>query len=135
MIKTSLPPTQGIFFDDQIFDAYTFASGLIKSAKKTIVLIDNYIDESVLLLLSKRTKDVRAAIYTSTISSQLQLDIQKHNAQYPSITIKTFTRSHDRFLIIDETVYHFGASLKDLGKRWFAFSKMELEVRVLLQNI
>jgi len=134
LIKTSLPPTQGIFFDDQIFDAYTFASGLIKSAKKTIVLIDNYIDESVLLLLSKRTKDVRAAIYTSTISSQLQLDIQKHNAQYPSITIKTFTRSHDRFLIIDETVYHFGASLKDLGKRWFAFSKMELEVRVLLQN-
>ena len=134
-VKTALPPTQGVFFDDQIFDAYTFASGLIKSAKKTIVLIDNYIDESVLLLFSKRAKNVKATIYTSTTSSQLQLDLQKHNAQYPPITIKAFTRSHDRFLFIDENVYHIGASLKDLGKRWFAFSKMEVEARVLLQNI
>ena len=134
-VKTALPPTQGIFFDDQIFDAYTFASGLIKSAKKTIVLIDNYLDESVLLLLSKRARNVKATIYTSTLLSQLQLDLQKHNAQYPPIVIKTFTRSHDRFLFIDENVYHIGASLKDLGKRWFAFSKMELEAKVLLQNI
>jgi len=130
-----LPPKEGIFFDGQIFDAYTFASDLIKSAKKTIVLIDNYIDDSVLLLLSKRAKNVKATIYTSTLSPQLQLDLQKHNAQYPPIAIKTFTRSHDRFLFIDEHVYHIGASLKDLGKRWFAFSKMEMEARVLLQNI
>jgi len=134
-VKTALPPTQGIFFDDQIFDAYTFASGLIKSAKKSIVLIDNYIDESALLLLSKRARNVKATIYTSTLLSQLQLDLQRHNAQYPPITIKAFTRSHDRFLFIDENVYHIGASLKDLGKRWFAFSKMEVEARVLLQNI
>jgi len=135
LIKTSLPPKEGIFFDGQIFDAYTFASDLIKSAKKFIILIDNYIDDSALLLLSKRAKNVKAIIYTSTISSQLQLDLQKHNAQYPPITIKTFTRSHDRFLFIDENVYHIGASLKDLGKRWFAFSKIELEARILLQNI
>ena len=134
-VKTTLPPTQGVFFDDQIFDAYIFASGLIKSAKKSIVLIDNYVDESVLLLLSKRAKSVIATIYTSILSPQLQLDLQKHNAQYPPVTIKTFTRSHDRFLMIDDIVYHIGASLKDLGKRWFAFSKMELEAKVLLQHI
>ena len=134
-IKTALPPKEGVFFDGQIFDAYTFISDLIKSAKKSIILIDNYIDDSVLLLLSKRAKEVEVTIYTTTLSSQLQLDIQKHNAQYPPINIRTFTRSHDRFLIIDETLYHIGASLKDLGKRWFAFSKMELEVKILLQNI
>jgi hypothetical protein len=135
IIQKSLPLKEGVFFDGQIFDAYIFVSDLIKSAKKTIVLIDNYIDDSILLLLSKRAKNVEATIYTSTISSQLQLDLQKHNAQYSSITIKTFTRSHDRFLIIDENVYHIGASLKDLGKKWFAFSKMKLEAKVLLQNI
>jgi len=134
-VKTSLPPKEGVFFDGQIFDAYTFISDLIKSAKKSIILIDNFIDDSVLLLLSKRAKDVEATIYTATLSPQLQLDIQKHNAQYPPINIRTFTRSHDRFLIIDETLYHIGASLKDLGKRWFAFSKMELEAKILLQNI
>ncbi|MCL2289338.1 MAG: virulence RhuM family protein [Bacteroidetes bacterium] len=135
IIQKSLPLKEGVFFDGQIFDAYTFISDLIKSAKKSIILIDNYIDNSILLLLSKRAKSVNATIYTSTISSQLQLDLQKHNAQYTPITIKTFTRSHDRFLFIDENVYHIGASLKDLGKRWFAFSKMELEAKMLLQNI
>ena len=134
-INTTLPPKEGIFFDGQIFDAYNFVSDLIKSAKKSIILIDNYIDNSILLLLSKRAKNVKATIYTSTLSPQLQLDLRKHNAQYPSITIKTFTRSHDRFLFVDENVYHIGASLKDLGKRWFAFSKMELETKLLLQTI
>jgi len=134
-IKTALPPIQGVFFDCQIFDAYTFVANLIRSAKKSIILIDNYIDDSVLLLLSKRAKDVETTIYTATLSPHLQLVIQKHNAQYPPINIRTFTRSHDRFLVIDETLYHIGASLKDLGKRWFAFSKMELEAKILLQNI
>ena len=134
-VKTSLPPKEGIFFNGQIFDAYTFVSDLIKSAKKSIVLIDNYVDDSVLLLLSKRDKGVEATIYTATLSPQLQLDVQKHNAQYSFINIRSFTRSHDRFIIIDETLYHFGASLKDLGKRWFAFSKMELDAKILLQNI
>ena len=134
-VKTALPPKEGIFFDGQIFDAYTFVANLIKSAEKSIVLIDNYIDDSVLLLLSKRTKGVNAMIYTAKILPQLQLDIQKHNAQYPPVTIKIFTRSHDRFLLIDSKVYLIGASLKDLGKKWFAFSKMELDANTLLQNI
>jgi hypothetical protein len=135
LIKTALPPKEGIFFDNQVFDAYSFVSDLIKSAKESIVLIDNYLDDSVLLLLSKRNEHVEATIYTASISPQLQLDIQRHNMQYPPININIFTRSHDRFLIIDETVYHIGASLKDLGKRWFAFSKMELEASLLLQNM
>jgi len=135
MIQKSLPPKEGIFFDGQIFDAYSFVSNLIKSAKKSIVLIDNYIDDTILLLLSKRVQGVVATIYTATISPQLQLDLQKHNAQYPPINIKTFTRSHDRFLMIDETVYHIGASLKDLGRKWFAFSKMELERSVVLRHL
>jgi len=134
-VKTSLPPVEGIFFDGQTFDAYIFVSDLIKSAKKSITLIDNYVDESVLLLLSKRKKNVSATIYTSQILPQLQLDLQKHNAQYPSVIINTFNRSHDRFLFIDDDVYHFGASLKDLGKKWFAFSKMELDKNLLLQNV
>ena len=134
-VKTALPPKEGIFFDGQIFDAYNFVSDLIKSAKKSIVLIDNYVDESVLLLLSKRAKSVQATIYISILSPQLQLDLQKHNAQYSSITIKTFAHSHDRFLLVDEIVYHFGASLKDLGKKWFAFSKIELKAKVLLQKM
>ena len=135
LIKTALPPKEGIFFDDQVFDAYSFASNLIKSARNSIILIDNYIDDSVLLLLSKRNEQVEATIYTATISPQLQLDLRRHNAQYPPININIFTRSHDRFLIIDETVYHIGASLKDLGKRWFAFSKMEMEAGLLVQNM
>jgi len=131
-VKTALPPKEGIFYDGQIFDAYTFAAELIKSAKKTIKLIDNYVDESVLLLLSKRAKDVKTTVYTAQITPQFRLDLQKHNAQYPPITVKIFSRSHDRFLFIDDDVYHIGASLKDLGKKWFAFSKMELEREKIL---
>jgi hypothetical protein len=134
-VKTALPPIEGIFFEGQIFDAYAFVSDLVKSAKKSIVLIDTYIDESVLTILSKRMSGVDAIIYTPKISPQLQLDIQKHNAQYAPITIKTFKKSHDRFLIIGGTVYHIGASLKDLGKKWFAFSKMVLDADELLQRI
>jgi hypothetical protein len=122
-----IKPKEGIFYDNQIFDAYVFASDLIKSAKSSIVLIDNYIDESVLLLLSKRVDGCKALIYTKTITSQLGLDLKKHNAQYSPIEIKEFASSHDRFLIIDECeIYHIGASLKDLGKKWFAFSKFEV---------
>jgi len=127
-IHTSLPPNEGIFFDGQVFDAYVLACDIVKTAKKSIVLIDNYIDESVLTLLTKRHKDVSATIFTKSISKQLELDIKKHNQQYPVIDVKIFTKSHDRFLIIDsEIVYHIGASIKDLGKNWVAFSKMNLE--------
>ena len=119
-------PTQGVFFDGQIFDAYVFAADLIKSAKESIVLIDNYIDESVLLLLSKRETGVSARIITRQISQVLSTDLDKHNQQYPSIAIEESSRYHDRFLIIDGTVYLIGASLKDLGKKLFAFSKLEV---------
>jgi ORF6N domain len=119
-------PEQGIFFNDQLFDAYVFASNLITSAKKSIVLIDNYIDETTLLQLSKRNASVKCVIYTEKISPQLKLDWAKHNAQYPPIEIRTIKKVHDRFLIIDnQSLYHIGASLKDLGKRWFAFSRMD----------
>ena len=122
----SLEPKQGIFFDGQIFDAYEFVARLVKSAKRSIVLIDNYIDESVLTLFSKN-QDVDVTIYTRHISKQLKLDLKKYNAQYRPITIKLFKEAHDRFMIIDESeLYHIGASLKDLGKKWFAFSKMEM---------
>jgi len=126
-VRTSLPPKEGIFYDGQIFDAYVFVSDLIKSAKKSIILTDNYIDETVLLQLSKREPNVQAEIYTKQISQQLQLDINRHNAQYKPVSIKESDWFHDRFLIIDETVYHIGASLKDLGKKLFAFSKMEMK--------
>lgn len=116
---------QGIFFDNQIYDAYSFVSELIKSAKHSIVLIDNYVDESVLTLLDKRDANVSAVIYTQQINRQFQLDINRHNSQYSPIDVHVFRRSHDRFLCIDDTVYHIGASIKDLGKKWFAFSKME----------
>lgn len=126
-VRTSLPPVEGIFYDGQIFDAYKFATDLIKSAKQSLVLIDNYVDESVLLMLSKRNSKVPATIYTHKISAQLQLDLDKHNAQYPPVNIRTYKSSHDRFLIIDDAdVYHIGASLKDLGKKMFAFSKLAL---------
>lgn len=129
-------PDMGIFFDGQVFDAYTFAVNLIKSATQSIVLIDNYIDESVLTLLSKRNIGVSASIYTKEINKALQLDVKKHNAQYPSIEIKTFANCHDRFLIIDhKELYHIGASLKDLGKKWFAFSRMDSLVNELLKRI
>ena len=128
----SIRPTQGIFFDGQVFDAYVFINDLIKSAKKSIVLIDNYIDETTLTLFAK-VPEIEVTIYTHTITKQLKLDYQKYKTQYDNITLQTFKKSHDRFLIIDGTeVYHIGASLKDLGKKWFAFSKMEREsVRVL----
>ena len=136
LIKTSLPPLEGIFYDGQIFDAYKFTADLVKSAKKSIVLIDNYVDESVLMLLSKRTKKVKATIFTANISKQLQLDLEKFNMQYEPIEIKIFTKSHDRFLIIDqETVYHIGASLKDLAKKWFAFSKIKLNAIEMIRKI
>ena len=126
VIQKALPLEQGIFSDGRIFDAYVFVSDLIKSAKKSIILIDNYVDESVLLLLSKRKKKVSAKILTAGFNETLQQDLEKHNAQYPPITIEKFAKSHDRFLILDnKEIYLIGASLKDLGKKWFGFSKME----------
>ena len=121
-VRTSLPPVEGIFYDGQIFDAYRFASDLVRKAKKSVVLIDNYVDDTVLSLLDKRADNVTATIYTQNISHQLQLDLNRHNVQYTPIEIKTFNKSHDRFVLIDDEVYHIGASLKDLGKKWFAFT-------------
>ena len=132
-VRTSLPPVEGVFHNGQIFDAYKFATDLIKSAKKSLVLIDNYIDESVLLMLSKRNAGVSAKIYTSHLSDTLKLDVQKHNQQYPPIEIEKYTKAHDRFLIIDDTdVYHIGASLKDVGKKLFAFSKLNISPKTIL---
>ena len=125
-VRTALPPVQGIFYNGQIFDAYAFVSELIRSAKSSITLIDNYVDESVLLLLSKRTEGVSARIVTRKVSEALRLDIEKFNSQYTPIEVVESPRFHDRFLIIDETVCHIGASLKDLGKKLFAFSKMDI---------
>ncbi len=130
------PPNQGIFFEGQIFDAYKFVSKLIRSAKGSIILIDNYIDESVLTLLTKRKENVTVSIYTKKITKQLQLDLTKHNAQYPPVRIEEFKNAHDRFLIIDNRdVYHFGASLKDLGNKWFAFSKFGKEALEILKRL
>lgn len=133
IVRTELPPKQGIFFDGQIFDAYKFVSGLVRKATKSIVLIDNYIDETVLTLFMKRKKNVAVTIFTREISETLALDFQKFNTQYQPIDVKVFKNSHDRFIIIDnKDVYHFGASLKDLGKRWFAFSKFDkLALKIL----
>ncbi len=119
-------PKQGVFYNGQIYDAYNFVSDLIKSARKRIILIDNYVDETVLTLLDKREDGVSAVIYTQQINRQFQLDIDRHNAQYPPINVETFRLSHDRFLCIDDDVYHIGASIKDLGKKWFGFSRMEI---------
>ncbi|PTM10615.1 MAG: DNA-binding protein [Bacteroidetes bacterium] len=125
-ISTHLIPNQGVFFDGQVFDAYELASKIIRSARKNIVLIDNYIDESTLTHLSKKAKAAKVLLLTKTISKQLTLDVKKANAQYGHFEIKPFTKSHDRFLIVDgQEVYHLGASLKDLGRKWFAFSKMD----------
>ena len=135
-IHAALPPKQGIFYDGQVFDAYVFVADLIKSATKSIILIDNYVDETVLQLFTKRNKNVSVSIYTKNISKTLKQDLEKHNAQYPKIEIKKFDKAHDRFLIIDETtVYHIGASLKDLGKKWFAFSKMEMDAMQMITNL
>ena len=131
-VRTSLPPVEGVFYDGQIFDAYKFATDLIRSAKKSILLIDNYVDESVLLMLSKRNTGVTADIYTQAVSRQLQLDLQKHNDQYPPIGVHTYKKCHDRFLIIDDRdVWHIGASLKDLGKKMFAFSRLDISAAAI----
>ena len=134
-VRTSLPPIEGIFFDGQIFDAYKFVNDLIRSARKNIVLFDNYIDDTVLTMLDKRCTNVATTIYTKNISKKLSLDIEKHNSQYQEIEIKEINNVHDRFLCIDNTVYHLGASLKDLGKKLFAFSKMEVSTSELLDKI
>jgi hypothetical protein len=131
-----IKPEQGIFFDGQVFDAYVFVADLIKSARTSIVLIDNYVDETTLMLLAKRKKGCSATVYTHKQSEQLKQDLQKHNEQYPPIEIKTFKQSHDRFLILDgDTIYHIGASLKDVGKKWFAFSKMDKSALAMLEKL
>ena len=134
-VRTSLPPVEGIFYDGQIFDAYNFVNDRIREAKTRIILIDNYVDDSVLKMLDKRTKVVSAKVYTKYFTPQLSLDFDKHNAQYEPIEVEQFDRSHDRFLCIDETVYHIGASLKDLGKKWFAFSRMEQTTTELITKM
>lgn len=134
--KKDTPKKQHIFYEGQIFDAYLFVSDIIKQAKSSIKLIDNYVDESTLILFTKRSVSANMKIYTKAISKQLQLDLQKHNAQYPKIEIQQFELSHDRFLIIDEKeIYHFGASLKDLGKKWFAVSKMDINSFELIEKL
>lgn len=131
-----IKPNKGIFFDGQIFDAYKFVSDIIRTANKSIILIDNYIDDTVLTLFSKRNKDVKVTIFTKEISKQLSLDLTKYNAQYPHIEVNEFKQSHDRFLIIDnKEVYHFGASLKDLGKKWFAFSKFNKDAFKIIDKL
>lgn len=134
-VRTSLPPLEGIFFDGQIFDAYTFVSDLMRSAKKQIILFDNYVDDTVLTMLNKRNPKVNATIYTKTISKQFSLDLAKHNAQYNPIEVKQFDKVHDRYLCIDNTIYHIGASLKDLGKKWFSFNKMEMTTTEIMKNV
>ena len=123
-LDADIPPMQGIFYDGQVFDAYRFVSDLIRKAKQSIVLIDNYVDDTVLTLLDKRGKGVSVTIYTQRVSSQFRLDIDRHNAQYPLIEIRQFNKAHDRFLLVDDEVYHIGASIKDLGKKWFGFTLM-----------
>lgn len=125
-VRSSLQPTEGIFFDGQIFDAYAFVADLIRKAKRRIVVIDSYIDDSVLVQLSKRNTGVTVDIYDGRISDQLRQDVERHNRQYPGVTLHAYNKAHDRFLIIDEEVYHIGHSLKDLGKKLFAFSKMDV---------
>ena len=131
-VRTSLPPVEGVFFDGQIFDAYVFVADLIKAAKRRLVLIDNYVDESVLVMLSKRASGVTAEIRTGKLSEQFKLDIQKHNSQYDPVSVVRTQNIHDRFLIVDDDVYHIGASLKDLGRKLFAFSRMSVPVEMLL---
>ncbi len=134
--KDKLDPKQGIFFDGQIFDAHKFISDLIRKAEKSVVLIDNYVDDTVLVLFTKRKKDVTVTIYAANISKALEADLKKFNAQYAPIEIKEFKNAHDRFMIIDdEDVYHLGASLKDLGKKWFAFSRFEKQALQILEKL
>lgn len=135
-LENSELPQRGVYFDGQVYDAYQFVSDVIKNAKSSIILIDNYIDDSILTLFSKRKKNVTATIYTASISKQLRLDLEKYNAQYPEVKAELFKQSHDRFLIIDEKeLYHIGASLKDLGKKWFAFSRMDSLCKDVLSKI
>lgn len=134
-VRTSLPPVEGIFYDGQIFDAYKFVNDLIRSAKHRIVLIDNYVDDTVLQMLDKRREPVEATIFTKSLNATFRLDVQRHNAQYRPVTVREFAHSHDRFLVIDDEVYHIGASIKDLGKKWFAFCKMELRAEELLRRV
>lgn len=134
-VRTSLPPVEGIFYDGQIFDAYKFVNDLIRSAKQRVVLIDNYIDDSVFAMLDKRADNIKAYIYTKEISNRLKIDIDKHNSQYKKIDVRVFKNSHDRFLIIDNDVYHIGASIKDLGKRWFAFCKMVIPANEIIKQL
>ena len=135
-LDANITPQQGIFFDGQVFDAYRFASDLVRKAEKSIVLIDNYVDDTVLSLLDKRQDGVSATIYTQNISQKLQLDINRHNTQYPQISVQQFNKAHDRFLLIDDEIYHIGASLKDLGKKWFAFARMrDITAKELIKKI
>lgn len=135
-VKTSLPPVEGVFYDGQLFDAYKFVADLIRTATTSLILIDNYIDDTVLTLFTKRIPGVTVTIYTAQLSKQLSLDLLRHNSQYEPIDIRQFHQSHDRFLIIDEReLYHIGASLKDLGKKWFAFSKIQLDIQELLRHL
>ena len=135
-VRTSLPPVEGVFFEGQIFDAYKLAADLVRSAKESLVLIDNYVDESVLTLFTKRQEGVKALIYTQRITSQFRLDLERHNAQYSPIEVKEIRNVHDRFLILDQTeVYHIGASLKDLGKKLFAFSRLHIPAEDVLRGI
>lgn len=136
LTKKEIEQKNGVFYDGQIFDSHVFVSRLIKSAKRSIILLDNYIDESVLILLTKRIKNVTVKIYTRNIDNKLKLDIDRHNKQYPKIEVQEFNKCHDRFLIIDEqNVYHIGASLKDLGKKWFGFSKLDSKSLDLLKHL
>lgn len=132
-VRTSLPPVEGVFYDGQIFDAYVFATDLIRSARQSVILIDNYVDESVLLMLAKRHDGVLAEIHTGRLTESLKLDLTKHNSQYPPIMLTEKKNIHDRFLIVDEDVYHIGASMKDLGKKLFAFSKLSLSKAILIK--
>ena len=135
-VRTSLPPVEGVFFEGQIFDAYKLAADLVRSAKESLILIDNYVDESVLTLFTKRQEGVKALIYTQRITSQFRLDLERHNAQYPPVEVKEIRNVHDRFLILDQTeVYHIGASLKDLGKKLFAFSRLHIPAEDVLREI
>ena len=135
-VRTSLPPVEGVFFEGQIFDAYKLAADLVRSAKESLILIDNYVDESVLTLFTKRQEGVKALIYTQRITSQFRLDLERHNAQYSLIEVKEIRNVHDRFLILDQVeVYHIGASLKDLGKKLFAFSRLHIPAEEILRGI
>ena len=134
-VRTSLPPVEGIFYDGNMLEPFGFVNGLIRSAKRSIILIDNYVDETVLLQLAERNKGVNAEIYTQKASPSFAEALKKHNAQFEEIMLHVFSRSHDRFLIIDDDVYHIGASIKDLGKRWFAFSKMEMPANEIINRL